>query len=165
MAFLVVAARGRRLRMMAEDGAKQQQVNAYVAARNMIADYGSLMEKHPLGPAGIADISHLPHPKDDLIAAFRVVLLVTKERPLRGQLQAAALMLAQYQPNVGPEVIVPLRLASPAALQRMTGEEMAAAVLAGSSDADRWEKLNVNVDRDLKRIAAAIGSSVLPMPT
>ena len=150
---------------MEETGKKHETAaRLYAESRNKIAGFGALMEREPLGPAGIADTNRLPHPRDELIAAFRLVLLVTKEQPLRGQLQAGALTLAQYQPNVGLEVLVPLRLPAPEALQRMTGAEMAAAVLAGSGDADTWEKLNVYVDSDLKRIAAAIGSGLPPMP-
>ena len=145
---------------MVEENSKKHEAAArlYVESRNKIADFGALMEREPLALTDIADVGRLPHPKDDLVAAFRLVLLLTKDQSQRNQLHAGALCLAHYQPDVGPSVLKQMHLPSPDALQRMTPEELAASVLEGSANTGKWKQFNELVDRDIARIASAMGA-------
>lgn len=155
VAFLAIASRGRKLRR-AETEANVQK--AYVECRNMIADFGELMERSPLGPTEIADASRLPHPKDTLVAAFRLVVGMTKDEAIVAHLRVAALELAQYQDGVGPSILKSINLPSPENVRNMLPEALARAVLDGA-DPERWKAFNTKVDADIDRIAMAVGIS------
>ncbi len=153
--FFVIAAKGRRAREAAGRSDTSTQVRTALAkAQEVVADFGKLIERSPLGPTDIADEKALPHPKETLLTAILLLIRITKDQEQRVALEVAALELAQYQPAIGS---APLRQINLAALGGPTDdpEKLAKALLEGV-DTERWEKFNKRVEADRSAIMGAI---------
>jgi hypothetical protein len=153
--FLVVAAKGRRIREAGRrPEATTQARTAITRAQQMVADFGKFIERSPLGPTDIADEKRLPHPKETLLTAILLLIRVAQDPAQRGLLEVAALELAQYQPAVGPS---PLRQINLAALAEATDDpsQMARTLLEGV-DPERWEQFNKRAEEERLTILRAI---------
>jgi hypothetical protein len=74
-----------------------------VPAKEIVAAFGEVLEKHDPGPTAVADVKLLPYPKDDIKRAILAVLTATADMRLREYLKVAYLSLAHWQEGVGPK--------------------------------------------------------------
>lgn len=76
-------------------------------AITIVQDYCALLESgtNLPGPGCVADVRHLPHPKERIKRAVRSVLVVSTDPQLRNALANGYLLLADWQVGVGDRVV------------------------------------------------------------
>jgi uncharacterized radical SAM superfamily Fe-S cluster-containing enzyme len=74
--------------------------------QEIIADFGSLMERSPPLPTRIEDVSALPHPKEAILTALVRALISNRyTEQMEEYLKIALTSLPQYQNGVGHKPI------------------------------------------------------------
>ncbi|HEX6957770.1 MAG TPA: hypothetical protein VF194_07270 [Ferrovibrio sp.] len=128
------------------------------ARRNMIANFGAFIEEHPLQPTDIYDQGTLPHPKDVLLDAMLLELTRTNDATEQSTLQAGAMLLARFQPGVGPTPLSQLGVD----LTKMDGLDPTVLVkmIAANSTAAAWEKFKSAVDAEELSILAKTRAAI-----
>jgi hypothetical protein len=127
-------------------------------SRDKLADLGAFLERHPLNPTDIYDQALLPHPKDELLESILLELSRSEREDQQASLQAAASMLAFFQPGVGPHPLSQLGV-DLKQLGHLSPADLAKAI-ASNPVAGRWEALNGQVEEDLRIIAAKAATAL-----
>jgi hypothetical protein len=73
--------------------------------QSLLMAYGAAIEAHAATGGTVADVSKLPAPKEVLRKVLFALITATEDRVAREQLRGSYVMLAEFQPEVGPEII------------------------------------------------------------
>jgi hypothetical protein len=140
--------RGRRGK--AEQSTSEPSDNEAKAAarRNMLADLGDFLERHSLNPTDIYDQALLPHPKEALLDAIFLEMSRSSDEREQSNLHNAAIMLAHFQPGVGPQPLSQLGvdLASSA---HLTATDLAKTI-ARNPLKGRWQEFYDKVEEEIR---------------
>ncbi len=155
-----VDARAEERRRVADTSNK---VMPLAQTRNIIADYGALLERNPSFPTRIEDISALPHPKEIILDALLLEIRAGHPEKMDTMLKHAASCLAQFQPSVGSEPlqmlgvdITTLPKTNDLAALRAQAELIAESESKTKARYDEFDKLvKADLQRILSKIAAA----------
>jgi hypothetical protein len=74
-----------------------------IIREHIISEYGSYIENHPPNGAEIRDVSELPYPKEEILDAITLEIVRESDDHRVEIMKACALMLADFQENVGPK--------------------------------------------------------------
>ena len=69
----------------------------------ILSEYGSYLENHPLSGGEIRDVSELPYPKEEILDAITLEIVRESDGQRVRVMEACAMMLADFQKNVGPK--------------------------------------------------------------
>lgn len=112
--------------------------------RAQIASFGSLLELRP-GAGEIRDESELPLPKAEMLDALMTELVLERDPMRQDSLAAAALVLCEFQPAVGPVPLSPLgyQMKLPTNADGMNQAELMALAqrIASNDGQDRYQIL------------------------
>lgn len=108
------------------------------APNEVVADFGDILATRSPFPSQVADLSELPHPKQEIKAAILAMFTVTKDAKLREHLKFAYVSLAHWQPSVGP-ARQPLNLAALDLTRPVS--DIASEVVARQSEMQKWEAI------------------------
>ena len=75
------------------------------AASSLVAAYGEALEVHANSGSMFSDTSALPAEKETIKAALKLLLRVSTDSQKSEQLRAAYLMLADFQPGIGDQIL------------------------------------------------------------
>lgn len=75
------------------------------AAGDLVAAYGEALEAQANSGSMFSDTSALPVKKETIKAALKLLIRVNTDTQKREQLRAAYLMLANFQPGVGDQIL------------------------------------------------------------
>jgi hypothetical protein len=149
--------------VMSDENKKKAQIREQI-----ISEYGSYIEKNPLG-LEFRDASELPYSKGQILDAISMEI-VRENNDLRIELlKACAVMLINYQENVGPTPVTILGISdvefistaarlSTAATTRGDFSEVKdfAAKIANNPDAEKYELLRKQADEELINIQSKL---------
>jgi hypothetical protein len=123
-------------------------------AVEIVQKYGQVLETSAPTPGCIADASKLPYPKNKIRKALLACLMATPSGNLREQMKVAYLLLADWQPGVGPvDVGIDLKRMSP----NVDEVAFADAVVASTKDLEKWQSLAMNERATLKAELQQLG--------
>jgi hypothetical protein len=74
-------------------------------AEEIIRQLGSIIAESPVPPGYVADEDKLPYPKETIREALGYGLRSTADRQMREHLKYAYIALADWQKNVGPDLV------------------------------------------------------------
>jgi hypothetical protein len=136
---------------------KEMRAKAIVDESVRIAgDFGVYLEQNPVG-LEIVDEKELPHPKDKILNAIRVLLLVQSDPKIRDALCAAALSLASFQPNIGKERLHPLGFdITSLDMDKISGKQLAAEVLGHGDKKRLYDRCIVAAEHERRQIKEAL---------
>ncbi|HEY5380342.1 MAG TPA: hypothetical protein VIJ78_12505 [Pseudolabrys sp.] len=80
---------------------EKPEPNLIEIALNIVADFEEFLENNPDSAFCISDETILSHPKNRIIDAFCLAMLVHQTTERREILLATAMSLARFQPNIG----------------------------------------------------------------
>lgn len=73
--------------------------------QSLLRAYGAALEAHAATGAVVADVSNLPARKEVLREVLLSLIRATENPMAREQLKSSYVMLADFQPNVGSEIV------------------------------------------------------------
>jgi hypothetical protein len=111
----------------------------------MLIAYGTAIENHARSGAVVSDESKLPAPKAAMREALFTLIVSTQDRTQREQLKTSYVLLAEFQPEGGAEVIKFDVVARPGE----TVQEQAARFVAQGPLAMQWHQ---RVTEDMKAL-------------
>lgn len=123
--------------------------------KQIISQYGSYIENHP--PVGeIRDVSELPHPKEEILDAITLEIVRENNDQRVEALKAGAIMLANFQENVGPKPLTMLGICNSEMLAAVASSDSElkdlAVKTAEKPDKEQYESLRKIADKELVTI-------------
>jgi hypothetical protein len=143
-------------------GAKISKTSTKPTNRQIIGDFGELIETSAANASCIYDVSALPHPKEEILHAMIDELRKSKSRNEREFLKVGARLLCQYQYGVGPSPIelIPSSIFSQRAFTAGDLRNEAAAIAKLSERVKpKYDAFNTVVDADVQRVQAMIAAA------
>ena len=125
----------------------------------IISEYGSYIENHP--PVGeIRDVSELPYPKEEILDAITLEIVREYNDERVEAMKACAIMLADFQENVGSKPLTMLGINTSEMLAGVTSNDSdlknLAAKLAENPDKEKYESLRKVADEELVNIQSKL---------
>lgn len=112
----------------------------------IISEYGRYLENHPWNGGEIRDVLELPYPKEEILDAITLEII----RESNGQrveiMKACAMMLADFQKNVGPKPLTMLGLSSADMLSMLSAVKKDKSLL--DSTIDRLRKTATDQNKE-----------------
>lgn len=139
--------------------AKISKANTPPSSRQIIGDFGELIEASAANAGVIYDISVLPHPKEKILHALMDELRNAQSGEDREFLKVGALLLCQYQFGVGasPIELIPSSIFNQRATAAPDLRREAAAIAEHSERVKpRHDAFDAVVEADIKRVKAMI---------
>lgn len=130
--------------------------------QQIISEYGSYIGNHP--PVGeIRDVSELPYPKEEIFDAITLEIVRENNDQRVETLKVCAIMLADFQENVGVNPLSMLGLNTSEMLVGVTSNDSdlksLAAKMAENPDKEKYESLRKVADGDLVNIQSKLMAS------
>lgn len=126
----------------------------------IISEYGSYIENHP--PVGeIRDVSELPYPKEEILDAITLEIVRENNDQTVAAMKACAIMLADFQENVGPKPLTMLGISTSEMLAGVTSNDSdlkknLLAKIAENPDKEKYESLRKVADEELVNIQSKL---------
>lgn len=125
----------------------------------IISEYGSYIEDHP--PVGeIRDVSELPYPKEEIIDAITLEIVRENNDERIKAMKACAIMLADFQENVGPKPLTMLGISTSEMLAGVTINDSdlknLVAKIAENPDKEKYESLRKVANEELVSIQSKL---------
>lgn len=131
----------------------------------IISEYGSYIENHP--PLGdIRDVSELPYPKEEILDAIALEIVRENNDQRVGILKACAIMLADFQENVGPRSLTIFGFSGAETLSMFAAVKKDESLLnniidrvketANGPDKDKYASFRKIADEELKYIKSKL---------
>ncbi|MCX5813609.1 MAG: hypothetical protein NT178_13845 [Proteobacteria bacterium] len=112
----------------------------------IISEYGSYLENHPWNGGEIRDVSNLPYPKKDILEAITSEMVQESNSQRVEVMKACAMMLADFQENVGPKPLTMFGLSSTDILSMLSAVKKDEGVLDGTID--RLKEIATNQNKE-----------------
>jgi hypothetical protein len=124
----------------------------------VISDFGKFVESNPTG-AEIRDIKFLPHDKETILDAICLEIVREEDEARLEALKAGALILADYQEDVGDEPLSLLGVdLTSVDTASMSNDELVALAgqISDTSDNERYKTFEALVQEDQRKILAKV---------
>jgi len=125
--------------------------------RQLVAEYGILMERHASFGVAVSDEDTLPAPKMRLEKVLRAEVAMSVNESQVNVLAPALVTLAQYQPQVGDVSVTLLpQIPDLSALSNPADLKPLARSFTAHSESSRYESFRSQVDGDERRLKAVV---------
>ncbi len=125
----------------------------------VISDYGSYIERHP-SAGEIRDVSELPHSKEEILDAIILEIVRENDEKRVEALKAGAIMLADFQENVGLKPLTMLGISNSDMLAGVTSDDSKlkelAEKIANNPDKEKYESFSKIVEQELVDIQSKL---------
>ena len=125
----------------------------------VIQDYGKTLGEHAAKSGHFWDVNLLPHKKEDILDALSMEIVIMDDADKRGQLEVAAVSLADYQPGVGqqPMFILGVDLSNISLSDRNATD--VAKLIAKNASSDKLQQIKSQHEQDILRIQGIISAA------
>lgn len=107
---------------MKESSASEKNKKKAKIREKIVSEYGRYIEEHPM-VGEIRDVSELPYTKENILDAIALTILLENDDQQVEAMKACAIMLADFQENVGPKPITMLNASSAEMIAGVTGND------------------------------------------